>query len=137
MLLPWRSLERGLRSSAAYHSRVGLVCAESRWSGRVGSCDRPHEACEFARDGRHRHWRLLSSCLESLESSRQPQVGLATHVGNHWWLLREHLPLSRRDLGVMAVRPRGLDQDAPHATIASLGDATTSLPLSARMLTRY
>lgn len=99
MLLPCRSLERGLRVSAFSTHRfwfgwlVGwLVGSTSSGGVRARYC--PDEASELARDRSDRDRRPLAPRLESLEATCETEIRSTTDVGDCRRLLRQHLSLS-------------------------------------------
>src|SRR5437867_5846697 len=100
------------------------------------SGNRPHEGCEFARDGGGNGVRVLAARAQLAISPTEADLRPPGDVANR---CREML-LARLDLlgdlGAVTIGLRGFDQNAARMAVARLRDAAEPAPVAARVLTR-
>lgn len=89
-----------------------------------GAGDGPHEGDQFPRDRRDRHVGMLPARHEAAVAFAEPHLCLPAEVLEGLRQAVDALLDVERDLGRMAIGPRGFDEDASGAPVAGLRDAT-------------
>src|SRR5689334_9422421 len=101
------------------------------------TANRPQEGGHLARDRRGNHRLQLAAVHELAIAAAQAPLGFPGDVAHRPRLVG--LPLLQLPAlaGREAVGPGTLDQHAPYAAVAGLGDAATPDPLTCRALARH